>query len=101
MKELKPNITLLHQRGSVGDDIWTRFTTSEKLAEMELNEVAQEAEKLHKGWGQQIIASAVELTQNAAIRKRMADFSKNPDYKAALELATPSGTSTPSTPAEK
>lgn len=87
MNELKPNLATLHQRGSVGDDIWVRFTTSHKLAEVELNEIAQEAERLHKGWSKTIIPSAVELTQNAAIRKRLVDFADNKDYRAALDAA--------------
>lgn len=88
MRENKQVLTGLHQRGAVGDEIWNRFTTSEKLLELELQEVAKEAETYQEGWSQQLFQTATEVTQNEAIRKRMAEFPKQQqDYREAYEAA--------------
>jgi translocation protein SEC66 len=86
MRECKPILTQLHQRGSVGDDIWTRFTTSEKLHQMEINELAQEANNLKPGWAQQMIQTATEVAQNESLRKRISEFpSQQEEYRRTYE----------------
>lgn len=86
MREGKGVLTALHQKGSVGDDIWRRFTTSEKLLELELNEVAQEANGLKEGWPQQLFQTATEVTQNEALRKRIAEFpEQQADFRETYE----------------
>jgi translocation protein SEC66 len=86
MKEGKVVLTTLHQRGSVGDDVWTRFTTSEKLVELELGEIAQEANRIHDGWSQLLFQTASEVAQNQALRRRIAEFpSQQVEYREAWE----------------
>lgn len=86
MREGKGVLTALHQKGSVGDDVWKRFTTSEKLLELELNEVAQEANSLKEGWAQKLFQTATEVTQNEALRKRIEEFpEQQSDFKETYE----------------
>lgn len=86
MRECKPILTQLHQRGSVGDELWTRFTSSEKLHQMEINELAQEANDLKSNWAQQMIQTATEVVQNEALRKRINEFPKQQEeYRRIYE----------------
>ncbi|KAL1882712.1 hypothetical protein VTK73DRAFT_1232 [Phialemonium thermophilum] len=62
--------TLL-QRGSVGDDLWQRFSRAEKEMEEELRDVVMEANALAPNWGQTIFQSANEIAANAMLRKRL------------------------------
>ncbi|KAF9427801.1 translocation protein S66 [Podila epigama] len=61
MREDKQVLARLVKQGTVGDDIWTQFTLSEKDLESEIMEVINEAEALQKGWGQSILQHASEL----------------------------------------
>lgn len=85
MREGSQVLMNLHQRGSVGDNLWTRYTTSEKLLMLDLNELAREAEAIKPGWSQQVIQLATEITQNQAIRKRISEVHADTEYREALE----------------
>lgn len=73
IKSCKEVLTTLHQRGSVGDNTWTKVTTQEKQIELEINAIAAEANELKAGWANTIFQTATELTQNEGLRKRLAD----------------------------
>ena len=85
-RENKPVLTSLHQRGSIGDDVWNRFNTSEKLLQLEINEIAQEANDIKEGWAQQLLQTATEVCQNEGLRKRLVDLTaQQTDYKEAYD----------------
>lgn len=70
----------------MGDDIWIRFTTSEKLHQLEINELAQEANNIKPGWAQQMIQTATEVAQNESVRKRINEFpAQQEEYRRAYE----------------
>uniref|UniRef100_A0A060TAP8 ARAD1B08536p n=1 Tax=Blastobotrys adeninivorans TaxID=409370 RepID=A0A060TAP8_BLAAD len=86
MRESKQVLQGLHQKGSVGDDIWRRLTASEKMVELEINSLAAEANSLKEGWAQQMFQTATEVTQNESIRKRLEDFPKQQaEFREAWE----------------
>ncbi|KAK9467161.1 Sec62/63 complex, subunit Sec66 [Lipomyces arxii] len=72
LQESKPALTELHQRGVVGDEVWTRFLAAEKVMDAEIMECVAEANALKPGWAQTLFASASEIAQNARIRERLA-----------------------------
>ncbi|CAN6656144.1 translocation protein Sec66p [Trichomonascus vanleenenianus] len=86
MREGKTVLTALHQKGSVGDDVWNRFNTSQKLLELEINEIAAEANAIKPGWAEMLFQTATEVTQHEALEKRIAEFpQQQAEYRAAWE----------------
>ncbi|KAH8910686.1 hypothetical protein BR93DRAFT_923407 [Coniochaeta sp. PMI_546] len=71
IRTAKAACSSLLQRGSVGDDLWQRFSRAEKEMEEELRDVVMEANALAPGWGQTIFQSANEIAANAVLRKRL------------------------------
>ncbi|KAF9317785.1 translocation protein S66 [Podila horticola] len=61
MREDKQVLSRLVKQGTVGDDIWTEFTLSEKELESEIMAVIEEANTFKNGWGQTILQSASEM----------------------------------------
>lgn len=61
MREDKQVLSRLVKQGTVGDDIWTEFTLSEKELESEIIAVIEEANTFKNGWGQTILQSASEM----------------------------------------
>ncbi|KAK9482868.1 Sec62/63 complex, subunit Sec66 [Lipomyces starkeyi] len=72
LQESKPALAELHQRGAVGDEIWTRFLAAEKVMDAEIMECAGEANFIKPGWAQTLFPSAAEIVQNSRIRDRLA-----------------------------
>lgn len=86
MKDCKPILESLHQRGSVGEDVWIRFTASEKVVNSDVQAIQAQAESLQKGWANQLFASASEVAQSDGLRKRMAEFpAQQEEYRQAWE----------------
>lgn len=86
MKDCKPVLESLHQRGSVGEDVWIRFTASEKAVNADVMAIQGHAEALQKGWAGQLFASASEVAQSDALRKRMLEFpAQQQEYKQAWD----------------
>lgn len=79
IREDKPALQNLLQKGSVGDDIWTSILAAEKELEAEVIEVMQEANSFMQGWGQFIFPTAGEMVQNQRIKKH---FDEIPVTKA-------------------
>ncbi|KAJ5147672.1 Pre protein translocase subunit Sec66-domain-containing protein [Penicillium atrosanguineum] len=83
LRSQKQALTVLLQRGSVGDDLWQRFQLAEKEMEEEVKDVVAEANAYVPNWGQVIFQSANEMMNNDLYRKRMAEHqSKLAEEKA-------------------
>ena len=68
IREDKPVIQALLQKGSLGDDVLTSITAAEKELEAEIQEVAAEANTYVEGWAQIIFQTATEMLQNDKMR---------------------------------
>lgn len=73
IRNSKPALTQLLQRGAVGDELYQRFTIAEKEMELELKDVVAEANALtpQQNWGQTIFQSAGEVAANDALKKKL------------------------------
>lgn len=69
IREDKPALAGLLQRGSIGDDLWNSFLAAEKELEAEVLEVVTEAETFKQGWGNLIFQTANECVQNEKLRE--------------------------------
>ncbi|KAG8164665.1 hypothetical protein KVR01_004940 [Diaporthe batatas] len=74
IRTAKQACSTLLQRGSVGDDLWQRFTRAESEMEAELRDVVMEANGLSPNWGQSIFQSANELAANAMFQKKIEEI---------------------------
>lgn len=79
VRSAKQACSSLLQRGSVGDDLWQRFTRAEKEMEEELRDVVMEANALVPNWGQHIFQSANEIAGNTILRKKVDDIQAQTD----------------------
>ncbi|KAI0318628.1 Pre protein translocase subunit Sec66-domain-containing protein [Amylostereum chailletii] len=82
LREDKPALQNLHQKGSVGDDIWNSLLAAEKELEAEIMEVAAEANSFLDGWGQVIFQTASEMLANEKTRSYL---EKMPQVRAEHE----------------
>lgn len=83
IRQAKGSLQQLLQRGSIGDDLWTRFTVAEAEIEEELKDVAMEANGFSSEWAASIFQSAHEIVQATRIRERAAEVAE----QAAVERA--------------
>lgn len=74
IRDQKQALSLLLQRGSVGDDLWQRFLRAEKEMEEEVRDVVREANAYAPNWGQVIFQSAREMDQNNLFRQRIDEY---------------------------
>lgn len=93
IRDQKQALSLLLQRGSVGDDLWQRFLRAEKEMEEEVRDVVNEvsfpsnlkpwkvdvnsevqANAYAPNWGQVIFQSAREMDQNNLFRQRIDEY---------------------------
>ncbi len=81
IREDKPALQNLLQKGSVGDDLWNSLLSAEKELEVEITEVIAEANSFVEGWGQVIFPSANEMLANEKMR---AIFERTPEIRAEL-----------------
>lgn len=74
IRNAKPALQTLLQRGTVGDELWQRFLFAEKEMEQELRDVVNEANALapQQNWGATIFQSAGECVGNEILRKQIA-----------------------------
>ncbi|TCD61806.1 translocation protein S66 [Steccherinum ochraceum] len=68
LREDKPALQQLLQKGSIGDDLFNSLLAAEKELEAEILEVAAEANTFVEGWGQIIFQTATEMLHNEKIR---------------------------------
>lgn len=71
VREDKPALQNLLQKGSVGDDLWNSLLAAEKELEAEILEVVAEANSFAEGWGQVIFQTANEMIANEKMRSVM------------------------------
>jgi len=79
IKSAKQACGSLLQRGSVGDDLWQRFSRAEKEMEEELRDVVTEANAFVPNWGQSIFSSAHEIAANTKLRQRIDEIQSQTD----------------------
>ncbi|KAK2466978.1 hypothetical protein APHAL10511_001236 [Amanita phalloides] len=83
IREDKPALQNLLQKGSVGDDLWNSLLNAEKELEVEITEVVAEANAFVDGWGQVIFPSANEMLANEKMRTV---FERAQDIRTELEF---------------
>ncbi|KAL4737567.1 Pre protein translocase subunit Sec66-domain-containing protein [Aspergillus similis] len=83
LRSQKQALSVLLQRGSVGDDLWQRFLRAEKEMEDEVRDVVTEANAYAPNWGQVIFQSANEMVNNEIVRERLEKHQKNLDEEKA------------------
>ncbi|KAL4927903.1 Sec63 complex subunit SEC66 [Aspergillus undulatus] len=83
LRSQKQALSMLLQRGSVGDDLWQRFLRAEKEMEDEVRDVVTEANAYVPNWGQTIFQSANEMVNNAIVRERLERHQRKLDEEKA------------------
>ena len=68
LREDKPALQNLLQKGSIGDDLWNSLLAAEKELEAEILETAAEANSFVEGWGSVIFQTATEMIHNEKMR---------------------------------
>lgn len=77
-----PRMARLFQRGLLPFSLWEQLLEAEALMDTEVREVQEEAEKLHKGWGQGVFSQAYQM-----LRKEREDEQRDLQLKKeAAEL---------------
>lgn len=84
LKEDKPALQNLLQKGSVGDDLWNSCLAAEKEMEAEIVEVMHEANTFVQGWGQIIFTTAGEMVQNEKLKAMFDQIPKVRTEQGAL-----------------
>ncbi|PNS20263.1 Translocation protein sec66 [Sphaceloma murrayae] len=74
VRNAKPALQSLLQRGSVGEELWQRFLRAEQEIEEEVKDVVEEANALAPNWGQVIFQSANEIANNQLAKARMEEL---------------------------
>ncbi|KAG6897478.1 hypothetical protein C0992_001253 [Termitomyces sp. T32_za158] len=82
IREDKPALQNLLQKGSIGDNLWNSLINAEKELEAEIMEVVCEANSFVEGWGQVIFQTANEMLANERVR---AVFENIPATRGELE----------------
>jgi len=83
IREDKPALQNLLQKGSVGDDLWNSLLAAERELEAEIMEVIAEANTFVEGWGTVIFQTANEMIANEKIRNL---FEQSSGLRAEKEL---------------
>jgi len=73
LREDKPALQSLLQKGSIGDDLWNSLLQAEKELEAEIKEVVAEANTFVEGWGTIIFQTAGEMIANEKMRSAYED----------------------------
>lgn len=68
LRDDKPALQNLLQKGSIGDDLWNSLLAAEKELEAEVLETAAEANTFVEGWGQIIYQTATEVLHNEKMK---------------------------------
>lgn len=73
LREDKPALQNLLQKGSVGDDFWNALLAAEKELEAEILDVVNEANSYVPGWGQIIFETASQVIANDKMRAMLVE----------------------------
>jgi len=87
VREDKPALQNLLQKGSVGDDLWNSLLAAEKELEAEILEVVAEANTFAEGWGSVIFQTANEMIANEkmfSVMQRMGEARLEKEAKFGL-----------------
>jgi translocation protein SEC66 len=68
LREDKPALQNLLQKGSIGEDLWNSLLAAEKELEAEIMDVVSEASSFVEGWGNLIFPTANEIIANEKLR---------------------------------
>jgi translocation protein SEC66 len=68
LREDKPALQSLLQKGSIGEDLWNSLLAAEKELEAEIVDVVAEAENFVPGWGNVIFQTANEIIASEKMR---------------------------------
>jgi translocation protein SEC66 len=68
IREDKPALQNLLQKGSIGDDLWNSLVAAERELETEIVDVIAEANAFVEGWGSVIFQTANEMLANEKMR---------------------------------
>ncbi|KAL1915378.1 uncharacterized protein VTP21DRAFT_6836 [Calcarisporiella thermophila] len=68
LREDKQALSQLLRNGAVGDDLWAQVLATEQEMNQELQEVVEEANALHEGWGEMIFQHANEIVQHERVK---------------------------------
>ncbi|KAI0636861.1 Pre protein translocase subunit Sec66-domain-containing protein [Trametes polyzona] len=105
LREDKPALQNLLQKGSIGDDLWNSLLAAEKEMEAEILEVAAEANAYVEGWGSVIFQTATEMMHNEKMRSLVeqipsirAEAERKYGRAALPKLTVESAPSAPATP---
>ncbi|PPQ63059.1 hypothetical protein CVT24_005914 [Panaeolus cyanescens] len=82
IREDKPALQNLLQKGSIGEELWNSLLAAEKELEAEIMEVVAEANSFVEGWGGVIFPTANEMIANEKMR---ASFERTDECKAEIE----------------
>ncbi|KAF7294994.1 hypothetical protein MIND_01037500 [Mycena indigotica] len=83
LREDKPALQNLLQKGSIGEDLWNSLLAAEKEIEAEVMEVVAEANSFVEGWGQIIFPTANEMIANEKMRTL---YESSENLKSSLSL---------------
>ncbi|KAI5305274.1 hypothetical protein KEM56_004835 [Ascosphaera pollenicola] len=74
IRNQKPALASLLQKGSISDDVWQRFSRAEQEMDSEIRDVISEANGYLSGWGQGIFQTANEIIINMTMREKMQEI---------------------------
>ncbi|KAI5284301.1 translocation protein S66 [Ascosphaera aggregata] len=81
VRNQKPALSSLLQKGSISDDVWQRFTRAEQELDSEIRDVVSEVRRFvlrsdrdYIGWGQGIFQTANEIIINVTMREKMQEI---------------------------
>lgn len=76
IRDAKAALTVLLQKGQVGDNLWERFLAAEKELELEIIEVVGEANTFLEGYGAQIFGIASDMVSHEKWKNIYLDIPK-------------------------
>ncbi|KAG0216361.1 translocation protein S66 [Mortierella sp. NVP41] len=82
MREDKQVLANLVKQGTVGDEIWTQFTLSEKELEAEIMAIVEEANTFKENWGQTILQSASEMVMHEKTKQMQKELALRREEEA-------------------
>ncbi|KAG0271426.1 translocation protein S66 [Linnemannia exigua] len=82
MREDKQILANLVKQGTVGDDVWTQFTLSEKELEAEIMAIVEEANTFKENWGQGILQTASEMVMHEKTKQMQKELALRREEEA-------------------
>lgn len=86
-----PRMARLFQRGLLPFGLWEQLLEAEALMDTEVREVQDEAEKLHKGWGQGVFSQAYQMLRKEREEEQRDLQLKREAAELKISFTAPSG----------